>query len=155
MEKDFDGWNKAKKRLDSSDRDGGPFAKRGWVWMCSVGINIGSEQNGGRNFGRPVLVVRKLSNQMYWVVPLSSQQRPFDFYYNFTDPDGNAVSAILAQLKLMSIKRFDRRMYEMSHDDFNNIITRLQGYLQKSEPRTGRGSSEPPETEGALPKKDI
>jgi hypothetical protein len=38
--------------------------------MSSFGKNIGYEQNGsGANFSRPILIIRKFNNHMYWVVP--------------------------------------------------------------------------------------
>lgn len=144
MKKDFDGWNENKKRIGAVMSKQGPFPKEGWVWMCSVGINIGFEQNGSEDsFERPALVVRKFNNQMYWVMPLSTKQKPFDFYYNFTDPTGNKVSVIIAQLRLLSIKRFIRDMYRVEELHMENIRAQTKGFLEKSEPRTRRGSSRP------------
>jgi mRNA interferase MazF len=144
MYKNFDHWNAEKKRLDNDESSARPFPREQWVWMCSVGLNIGFEQNGvGDEFQRPVLVVKKFNNQMYWVVPLSSKQKPIDFYYNFTDPSGQAVSLIASQLKLMSVKRFRREMYKLPDTNFDELIELLQGFLGKSKPRTGRGFSGP------------
>lgn len=145
MEKDFDRWNELKKRLDGKIDTPQFFPKEGVVWMTVLGKNIGYEQNGvGTQFDRPVLVIKKFNNQMYWAVPLSTKQKAFDFYYNFTDPEGKKVSAILAQLRLISIKRFIRDMYEMEFKEFKNIRARLVGFLEeKSKPRTRRGFSRP------------
>ena len=56
--------------------------------MCSLGKNLGYEQNGsGNNFSRPVLVLKKFNNRMFWCIPLSTKQNKFDFYYNFIDPN--------------------------------------------------------------------
>ncbi|MFH1178411.1 MAG: hypothetical protein V1711_01665 [bacterium] len=151
MEKNFDEWNKEKKRLDSTESDTRPFPKEQWVWVCSIGINIGREQNGTSDeFGCPALVVKKFNNQMYWIVPLSSKQKLFDFYYNFTDPIGNPVSLVSSQLKLVSIKRFKREMYRLSDIDFENLLSQLRGFLEKSKPRTGRGFSGPSKSEGTV-----
>ena len=98
--KNFDEWNEVKKTLDYKN-DNVLFPKEGEVWMMFCGLNVGSEQNGsGENFSRPVLMVKKFNNTMFWVVPLSTKQKEIDYYFNFTDVGGNAVSAILAQLKL-------------------------------------------------------
>ena len=151
-EKKFDKWNVEKKRLDSVELDAQqPFPKRQWVWVCSVGVNIGREQSSANDtFERPALVVKKFNNEMYWVVPLTSKQRPFDFYYNFTDPLGHPVALISSQLRLISIKRFKREMYRLPDTDFENLLTQLRNFLKKSEPRTGRGSSGPSESEGTV-----
>ena len=135
MEKDFDKWNEKKKALDAGS-DPKLFPKEGWVWICSVGFNIGFEQNGtGVVFERPVLVVKKFNNKMYWVVPLSTKQKKYDFYYNFIDPNGMNGSVILAQLRLISVKRFIRDMYKINESDLANITEQLKGFLDKSKPR--------------------
>jgi len=152
MEKDFDGWNEEKKKIDAAQRETLPFPREQWVWVCSVGINIGFEQNGTSNdFERPVLVVKKFNNQMYWVVPLSSKQKTFDFYYNFTDPAGQKAALISAQLRLIRVHRFKREMYKLGDTDFENLRDRLIGFIKKSKPRTGRGFSGP---EGTLSNHD-
>lgn len=132
MKKDFDTWNNIKKEVENRvfPGDDFPFPKKREVWMCVLGKNIGFEQNGGGdNFSRPVLVIKKFNNQMFWVAPLSTKQKEYDFYYNFTDPENLKVSLILAQLRLVSIKRFGRPMYEFSSKDFNTIISRLKDLL--------------------------
>ncbi len=95
---EFDVWNIHKKRIEDTDVDPTKFPKEGEVWMSAVGRNIGFEQNGsGDNFSRPVLVIKKFNNHMFWVVPLSTKQKSLDFYFNYTDPNHEKVSAILAQ----------------------------------------------------------
>jgi len=39
-------------------------------------------------------------------VSLSTKQKDFDFYFNYTDPNSKKVSAILAQMKLVSLKKY-------------------------------------------------
>jgi hypothetical protein len=128
-EADFDRWNEIKKLVERAEQPA-LYPQEREVWMCTIGRNIGFEQNGsGHGFGRPVLVVRKFNNQMFWTAPLSSKQKPFDFYHNFTDPHGERVSVILAQLRLMSVKRFDRKMYDLAADEFGTILGKLRGFL--------------------------
>ncbi|PIQ69171.1 MAG: hypothetical protein COV91_00135 [Candidatus Taylorbacteria bacterium CG11_big_fil_rev_8_21_14_0_20_46_11] len=66
---------------------------------------------------------------MFWSIPLSTKQKKFDFYYNFSDPDGKKVSVILAQLRLVSVKRLRRKLYDMSTNDMVTIKMRLQEFL--------------------------
>lgn len=66
---------------------------------------------------------------MSWTVPLSTKEKDIDFYYNFLDPQGRAVSAILAQLRLTSVKRLKRNMYTLSESNFNEIKDCLRGFL--------------------------
>jgi mRNA-degrading endonuclease toxin of MazEF toxin-antitoxin module len=98
--------------------------------MVSLGKNIGFEQSGsGECFSRPVVVIQKINNQMFWCVPLSTKQKALHFYYNFTDPNNQHVSAILGQLKLVSIKRFQREMYQLPWEIFDAIKDGLRALL--------------------------
>jgi len=127
---DFDKWNGLKKEIEADVSEPNKFPKEGEVWMSSIGRNIGFEQNGSSdNFSRPVLVVKKFNNQMFWVVALSTKQKIFDFYFNFTDPAGQSVAAILAQLKLMSVKRLRRKLYELSREQLEEIKQKLKNFL--------------------------
>lgn len=130
MEKLFNVWNELKKSL-SRKEIGIPFhPKEGEVWMTVIEKNIGFEQDGGgNNFSRPVLVVKKFNNQMFWAVPLSTKQKDFDFYYNFTDPNQQPVSLILAQMRLLSIKRFIRDMYKLPDEKFILVKQKIKDFL--------------------------
>ena len=130
--KDFDNWNELKKKIDADIKIIEPdrFPKEGEVWMSALGKNIGFEQNGsGDNFSRPILIIKKFNNHMFWAVPLSTKQKKFDFYYNFTDPNKNKVSVILAQLKLISIKRLNRKLYDLQADQLKEIKARLRDFM--------------------------
>ncbi len=130
MQKDFDKWNEIKKKIDNSDDVPDNFPKEGEVWISNIGINVGFEQNGiGNNFSRPVLIVKKFNNQMFWVVPLSTKQKAFDFYFNYTDPNNQKVSAILAQMKLVSVKRLERDIYILPNELFKEIKEKLKAFL--------------------------
>jgi mRNA interferase MazF len=130
MEKDFDAWNKIKKRIDISNESVSLYPKEGQVWMICLGRNIGFEQNGiGQSFSRPVLIIKKFNNNMFWCVPLSTKQKKLDFYFNYTDPVNYKVSAILAQMKLASVKRFKRKLYDLDLVTFEVIKTKLKSFL--------------------------
>ncbi len=126
--KDFDKWNKEKQLLNIKNSKSYPHVRD--VRICKLGINIGREQNGGKkDFSRPVLVIKKFNSTMFWVVPLSTKQKKLDFYYNFTDKNGNKVAVILAQMKLVSVNRFERMLYKLDSREFRNILTKLIGFL--------------------------
>ena len=128
--KEFDRWNEIKKRLDAPAPIPAAFPKSGEVWMCTLGKNLGREQNGGPyDFSRPVLVVKKFNNEMFWVVPLSTKQKPLDFYFNYEDPNGMRVAAVLAQLRLVSINRFRRDVYVLPAALMREVRLRLRGFL--------------------------
>ncbi len=127
---EFDIWNNLKKDIDAKNGDPNKFPKEGEVWMSNIGRNIGFEQNGsGATFSRPILIVKKFNNQMFWIAPLSTKQKELDFYFNYTDPHGQKVSAILAQLKLMSVKRMKRKMYDLDGEKLRQIKIGLKTFL--------------------------
>ncbi len=127
---DYDAWNKLKKKIQTDADEINFFPKEGEVWMSVVGKNIGYEQNGsGDNFSRPMLVVKKFNNHMFWCVPLSTKQKTLDFYFNFTDIHNQDVSVILAQMKLVSIRRLRRKLYEISPETLIQIKQKLQLFL--------------------------
>ncbi len=126
----FDVWNELKKKINDETDKPDRFPKEGEVWMSALGRDIGSEQNGGGdNFSRPVLIVKKFNNLMFWSIPLSTKQKKFDFYYNFIDPSKAKVSAILAQLKLVSIKRLKRKLYDLSNAQLQEVKSKLKAFL--------------------------
>lgn len=91
------------------------------VWWCSLGANVGYEQDGKHDFfERPVLIIKKFSRDSVLVVPITSQgkENPYHivFMHNNTK---NAV--IISQIRLMSTKRLRRKLYSMNTKTFDNI----------------------------------
>jgi len=127
---DFDNWNELKKKIDVEKNEPDRFPKESEVWMSSLGKNIGFEQNGsGDNFSRPILIIKKFNNQMFWVIPLSTKQKGFDFYFNYTDSNNQKVSAILAQMKLLSVKRLKRKLYDVPNKLFDEMKQKIKLFL--------------------------
>ncbi len=128
--KDFDQWDELKKKIEIDKDSPEKFPKEREVWMSNIGRNIGFEQNGsGDNFSRPVLIIKKFNNHMFWTVPLSTKQKDFDFYFNFIDLNNQKVSIILAQMKLTSVKRLKRKLYDIPNEIFNTIKQKMRSFL--------------------------
>lgn len=129
---DFEAWNKIKQDIHYTQNN--TYVRQRQVWSTYIGCNIGKEQDGtGPNIERPTLVLKKFNNQMAWVIPLSTKQKKLDFYFNFTDLEGNKVSAILAQLKLVSTKRFIRRLYTLDTPTFSELRKQIIYLILKNE----------------------
>jgi mRNA interferase MazF len=130
MEKDFDRWNKIKKHIENNKVPNDLFINVGEVWMMNMGLNIGHEQNGGgKDFSRPGLIIKKFNRNMFLILPLSTKQKSLDFYFNFKDPFDREVAVILAQIKLCSVKRLRRKLYEVTHENLQNITLKLKDLL--------------------------
>jgi mRNA interferase MazF len=59
MKKDFRKWHFRKKLVHESKNI--PYFYEREIWWCSIGLNVGYEQDGKNdNFERPVLVLKKI-----------------------------------------------------------------------------------------------
>ena len=122
--KDFDGWNIEKKYLETINPRKVVFYERD-IWWCSLGANLGSEQDGkNKFFERPVLVVRRFNSDMAWVVPITSKNHIHAFYYPL-EYDDETNSLILSQMRNISSKRFRRFVRRISTYEFAMIKGRL------------------------------
>lgn len=130
MDKDFDAWNIEKKKIHSYDFDELLFHERE-IWWCSIGVNVGDEQDGKNElFERPVLVVKKFNRKLAWVLPMSAKPKEGKYYYKI-EHDGKIFNVILSQLRLLSIKRFHRFVRKISLKQFNEIKQFLILFLQE------------------------
>jgi mRNA interferase MazF len=129
MHKDFDSWNFLKKKLQT--RNSIPSFKRKEIWWCNLGINIGSEQDGkGLLFSRPVLVITKISQQLFLGIPLSSKIKKdkffFDTFYHIIHFKDKDQSAILAQIRTLEARRLEEKMGEISDSEFKKLMDKLK-----------------------------
>lgn len=127
--KDFNGWNAEKKNLEISTPDVLPFHERE-IWWCSIGVNLGDEQDGKNLFfERPVLVVKKFNQKLAWVVPLTSRLKT-GIYYHGLEHQNRLITVILSQLRLVSIKRLRRLIGKISPYQYFETKHKLLGLLQ-------------------------
>ena len=129
--KDFDSWNNEKKNLEKIGHESLPFHERE-IWWCSIGINLGDEQDGKNElFERTILVIKKFNNKIAWVLPMTTKDKEGEYYYKIKY-DGRAFNVILSQLRLTSVKRFHRLVRKISPKQFNEIKERLIGFLSEN-----------------------
>jgi len=134
-------WAKLKIRIHLLDNSAISFKNRE-IWWASMGINVGSEQNGkNAKFERPVLVLRKFGQHIFWTVPLTTKEKdnPYHHKFNykvyFEDENGNLNKetkkgiVILNQFKTMSSKRLLRKMGVVPIEEFVQIRKKLKRLL--------------------------
>lgn len=132
MHKDFDRWNKEKKNLEKTSSKILVFHERE-IWWCSIGINLGDEQDGKNElFERPVLVLRKFNNKIAWVLPMSTKKKE-GIYYHLLEHEEKIFTVILSQLRLLSVKRFRRFVRKISPHQFDIIKDKVVAILRKSQ----------------------
>lgn len=126
--KDFDSWNTEKKCLEADGHDTLMFHERE-IWWCSIGLNLGDEQDGKNElFERPVLVLKKFNNKIAWVLPMSTKSKNGVYYHNL-EHEGRVFTIILSQLRLTSVKRFRRFIRKISPHQFSLIQNKLSDLI--------------------------
>lgn len=127
MQKDFDRWNGRKIKINAQVLR--PHFHEREIWFCYLGLNVGSEQDGGDiDFQRPVIIYKKFNNEIFWAVPLSRSRKSDKFHFNFRF-EINDSSALLSQIRLIDGKRLSRKIGDISKNDFDQLNKRLKMLL--------------------------
>jgi mRNA interferase MazF len=128
MKKDFDGWNETKKRTDSRRR--APFYHEREVWWCTLGINVGSEENGsGEEYRRPAVILKGLSIETCLIVPLTTSAKDHPLRVAVGLIGGKEARAILSQMRVIDTKRLVRKIEYLDVDTFEQIRKAARGML--------------------------
>jgi mRNA interferase MazF len=115
----FKSWINYKSEIDTLKRS--YEIKESEVYWCSVGENIGDEENGkGLKFRRPVLVFKKFNNNIFWAVPLTTKNKENKYYVKVLLKD-ETVSAMISQLRIIDTKRLDQKIGYVSRSDYLKI----------------------------------
>lgn len=120
MRKNFEQWHIEKSTIHNEKKR--PFFHEREVWWCSLGENIGFEQDGkGEKFSRPVLIFKKFNNEIFWAIPATSKVKAGKFYVPLVLKDGEPRVLILSQLKLTDAKRLVRKIETLSKEKYKEI----------------------------------
>ena len=125
--KNFINWHKIKTNIENKEQRIN-FQIRD-VLSCSMGENIGFEQDGrGEEFLRPVVVVKKFNNEIFWGVPLTHTDKKGKYYFDFKLNDDVSV-AILSQIRLFDIKRVKYKIGMINEEDFSTLKEKIKQLL--------------------------
>ncbi|MCX6781143.1 MAG: type II toxin-antitoxin system PemK/MazF family toxin [Candidatus Magasanikbacteria bacterium] len=128
MAKNFDEWNLMKKNLH--ENGGTVFCHEREVWWCSLGVNVGFEQDGtGEHFDRPVVVVRGFNQSIFFGVALTGRKRQGKFYFYLGEIEGRDATAVLSQVRLIDTKRLVRKMETLDAVIFEKLKAELKKVL--------------------------
>ncbi len=98
-----------------------PRIKEREIYWCSLGYNVGFEENGkGENFRRPILIVKKFNNNLFWGIPLSTKIKDNKYYKTITIKN-EKQSAMISQLRVLDSKRLDQYICQLDEKDFNLV----------------------------------
>jgi len=126
--KKFDDWNSVKKKTEEVQRLA--HFHEGEIFYARIGENVGFEQCGkGTEFLRPILVVKKFNQRVFWGTPLSNTKKQGKFYYPVKFKQKSSV-VVLSQLKLVDSKRLVRKIGGIRKIELNIIKNRLGSFLK-------------------------
>ena len=127
MKKDFQIWHREKSGIHAEKER--PFFREGEVWFAALGANIGFEQDGsGSEHLRPVVIIRKFNNEIFWAIPLTRTLKNAPFYFSF-ELNGEQSTAILSQVRLVDAKRLFYQTGTVQAEDMAEMKKRLKALL--------------------------
>ena len=127
MDKNFDDWNLVKKNLDKNDSS--PTFQKREIWWCSIGLNIGHEENGkNKDYSRPVLIIRKFNNHIFWGIPLTTQIKEKHYYHRIHFKDREQC-LMLSQIRLLESRRLNDKMGKISQKQFDEVRDILKSMI--------------------------
>lgn len=122
IDKNLLGWHK--KKIEIIQKQIIPDFNQRDIWWCSIGLNIGYEEDGKNNdFERPVLILKKFSKDVFIGLPLTSirKESPYYFPCSIHGEDG---SIIISHPRLLSSKRLNRRLLKIGRGIFKEITNK-------------------------------
>ena len=120
MSKDFNTWNEEKIKIDQ--RTNSPYFHAREIWWCALGLNIGNEQNGaGKQFFRPVIILKGMSKQTCFAVPLTSSSKKHYLRPSVGIVSGKNAYALLSQMRLIDSKRLVKKIGNVDLETFSII----------------------------------
>lgn len=112
-------WNKTSKAV----------FKRGDIWWCSLGINLGEEMYGkGSKFTRPVLIFRKFTSNSFLALPITKQEKQGTWYVEITI-HGEKRWIMLNQARVFDKKRLTNRIGVLDDNDFQKVKKGLLNFI--------------------------
>ena len=130
MQKDFKTWHTKKSNIHNNTQRRVYFNERE-VWWCSLGANIGYEQDGkGDDFMRPVIILKQFNKEVFWALPLTTQIKNGKYYFPVDLRDGRERRIILSQLRLVDAKRLKKKLVVFPEKHFQELKKAVIALLQ-------------------------
>jgi mRNA interferase MazF len=91
---------------------------------------VGDEQDGkGESFSRPILILKKFNQYVFWAIPLSSKLKKNKYYIPCKGSDGETRAAIISQLRLVSAKRLTNKIGFAEKNSIGEIKKAIKNLL--------------------------
>jgi mRNA-degrading endonuclease toxin of MazEF toxin-antitoxin module len=100
------------------------------VRWCSLGVNIGFEQDGADiTHERPVLILRGLSRNTCLIAPLTTSLKKHKMRMSLGLVDGKMAQALLSQIRVIDTKRLINKIGFIDHTVFERIRKTVKDLL--------------------------
>lgn len=127
MEKDFDQWNKEKKRTHA--RHPRLYTVRE-IWWCRLGVNVGTEQDGSdKLFLRPVVIICAFGSDACLVVPLTTSAREHPLRVSVGEVQGEKARANISQMRTIDTRRLIEKIGFLEEHLFQELKKRVKALL--------------------------
>lgn len=95
--------------------------KEGEIWWCCVGINIGVEIFGkGKDFTRPVIILKKFDAKSFLGIPLTTQYKGNIWHIPLLH-NNKKQYAVLSQLRMFDSQRLIDKMGSLNEANYERI----------------------------------
>lgn len=121
--KDFDGWNKIKKKMDHLGwKKINFFVNPKEIRYVKLGCNVWYEADGKSEYKRPVLIIRKMGNMFFCISLTTKWKKKSPWYYLLQTARLKKSSLLLlTQWRVLDKKRFTQYIGRVSGEEFGNI----------------------------------
>jgi mRNA interferase MazF len=127
-EKNFDLWNENKKKIHTQAENKFYHARE--VWWCSLGVNIGFEEDGtGLTGERPVLILKGFSRNVCLIVPLTTSNKKNPYHVALGQIAGKEAFAIISQIRLVDTKRLVNKISFLDQSLFLTVRKAVKDLL--------------------------
>lgn len=124
MLKDFSKWFVMKKA--THEATGTALFHEREVWWCKLGVNVGFEiDGGGKDFERPVIVIKKFNLDTCIVVPLTAKQKIGKYYFHVGVVSGHDAIAVLSQIRQIDRKRLTEKIETLPKAKFKELLNAI------------------------------
>ncbi|MBT4376483.1 type II toxin-antitoxin system PemK/MazF family toxin [archaeon] len=125
MKKDYRIWTPTKIEINNKKLSPKGFKQRE-IWICNVGDNVGFEEDGkGKDFTRPVLILKVFNRRFCYVTPLSTTPKRGRYFYAFDGNTGRTSVSLLSQLRAIDSIRLRDKIGFVNKKDFEEIKRRI------------------------------
>ena len=104
------------------------------IWWCRLGVNVGTEQDGGEMFLRPTVILRGLGPDACLVVPLTTSPRKHLLRVPIGLVDGKEARANLSQIRVIDTRRLTRKIGFLDKDMYLKLRKAARDMLSSGSP---------------------